>query len=148
MAKVKIHVAKAFKLLGKDGKQHDFPVGNHTVDQDVADHWFVKAHLGGEAAQNADTEAAADELPAELEAKAKALQATEADLAAREKYAAGMVEAMTKHAADLDQREAKVAEREKAVAEREQAIEAKAKEDAEAKAKAEAEAKPAAKTSK
>lgn len=120
MAKVKIHVAKAFKLLGKDGKQHDFPVGNHTIDQDVAEHWFVKAHLDGESAQSADTEAAADELLAELEAKAKA----------------------------IDEREAKVAEREKAVAEREQAIEAKAKEEAEAKAKAEAEAKPAAKTSK
>lgn len=125
MAKVKIHVAKAFKLLGKDGKQHDFPVGNHTVDQDVAEHWFVKAHLDGESA-GGDTEAAADELLAELEAKAKAVQEAEAKLAARE---------------------AELTEREKAVAAREQALDAD-KQDAEAKAKAEAEAKPAAKTSK
>jgi len=125
MAKVKIHVAKPFKLLTEKGEPMHFGVGNHTVDQAVADHWFVKAHLDGESA-GGDTEAAADELLAELEAKAKAVQEAEATLAARE---------------------AEVAEREKAVAAREQALDA-AKQEAEAKAKAEAEAKPAAKTSK
>lgn len=125
MSKVKIQVAKPFKLLGKDGKMTDFPVGAHSVDKEVAEHWFVQAHLGGPV-EGGDTEAAADELLAELEAKAKAVQEAEATLAARE---------------------AEVAEREKAVAAREQALDA-AKQEAEAKAKAEADAKPAAKTSK
>ncbi|WP_436407334.1 STY1053 family phage-associated protein, partial [Burkholderia vietnamiensis] len=46
----KIYVKKAFKLLGDDGKHRDFPVGNHTVDKEVAEHWFVKAHTGEEPA--------------------------------------------------------------------------------------------------
>lgn len=127
MAKVKIQVAKAFQLNVKGGAPMYFPIGNHTVDQEVADHWFVKAHLGGESAESGDNEAAADELLAELDAKAKALQAAADELAKREQA--------------LDKREADLAEREQAVAEREKSLEAKAKTAAEEKASSESSTK-------
>lgn len=132
MAKVKIYVNKAFKLLDPDTKQHaDYPVGNHTVEKEVAEHWFVKAHTGAEPPLDPDAQAAADELMAELDARAQALQAQAKDLDAREKLLAGRVR-------DAEQRDADLAKRE-------QGIEAKAKEVEEAKAKADAAAKASSK---
>ncbi|MDN7549083.1 STY1053 family phage-associated protein [Burkholderia cenocepacia] len=107
----KIYIKKAFKLLGDDGKHRDFPVGNHTVDKEVAEHWFVKAHTGEEPAADPNAVAAADELLAELDAKAKGLQELAEKLAEREKAA--------------DKRDAELAAREEAVAEREKAADAK-----------------------
>ncbi len=131
MPQVKIYIQKAFKLL-VDGVQREFGVGNHTVDKDVADHWFVKAHTGDEAAAGSDHQSAADELRAELDVKVKTLQAAAEALAAREKAA--------------DQRDADLTAREDAVAAREKAADAKAQEGADAPAKADPETKAPAKT--
>ena len=52
----KIYVKKAFTLHHKDEK-HEFPVGNHTVPADVAEHWYTKAHTGEEPAPSAEGDA-------------------------------------------------------------------------------------------
>lgn len=39
----KIHVHTAFRL-NVDGEHREFAVGNHTVDDSTAEHWYVKAH--------------------------------------------------------------------------------------------------------
>ncbi|CAN0620531.1 protein of unknown function [Burkholderia multivorans] len=92
MAKTKIEVTKAFRLL-TDGEHSHFPVGVHTVEQEVADHWYVKAHTrapeGDDAEAAVKTEVAAKskkdaDAPADAEttAEAKAKQA-EAEKAAK-----------------------------------------------------------------
>lgn len=43
----KITVAKPFKLTLDSGEIKVFDIGDHTVDKEVADHWFTKAHLEG-----------------------------------------------------------------------------------------------------
>ncbi|CAN0620498.1 conserved protein of unknown function [Burkholderia multivorans] len=53
----KIEVVKPFRLLADDGKHHEFPVGSHEVEQEVADHWYTKAHT--RAPEGDDAEAAA-----------------------------------------------------------------------------------------
>lgn len=40
----RIIVHTAFKLLGVDGKHIDFPIGAYDVPQEIAGHWYVKAH--------------------------------------------------------------------------------------------------------
>ncbi|WAL80961.1 hypothetical protein OYT13_13865 [Pandoraea sp. XJJ-1] len=93
----KIYVKKAFTLnAGSEPKQ--FAVGNHSVSAEVADHWFVKAHVG-EPEPASESEKAADELLADLAKREKAL--TERELAADERDA------------DLAKREEAVAAREK-----------------------------------
>lgn len=42
-----ITVAKPFKLTLDSGEIKEFDVGEHTVDKEVAEHWFTKAHLEG-----------------------------------------------------------------------------------------------------
>jgi len=113
MAKVKIYVNKAFKLQ-HDGEHVDFAPGNHSVEKDVAEHWFVKAHTGDEPVGGTDNDAVADELLAELDAKAKALQALADQLAEREKAAEARDMDLNTRASALDAREAALAEREKA----------------------------------
>jgi hypothetical protein len=71
--KVKIIVAKPFRLnLGGDA-QIEFASGTHEVDAEVADHWFVKEHLlAGTGAVEATVGAELNAVSAELEAaKAK-----------------------------------------------------------------------------
>lgn len=141
MAKIKIYVKKAFKLLGDDGKHTDYPVGNHTVEKEVAEHWFVKAHTGDEPPVDPESAAAADALRAQLEEEASALAAVAAtlndDRMALDARAAALADGEAKladRASAADQREADLnarAEaldgREVAIAEREKAAEAAAK---------------------
>lgn len=96
----KIHVNKAF-VLNVEGEPKHFAVGNHNVTAEIADHWFVKAHIGGPAPAS-ESERAADELLADLDAREK-------ELAAREKAA-------EQRDADLAKREEEIAAREKAAA--------------------------------
>lgn len=102
----KIYVHTAFTLR-HNGEVLTFPVGVHTVDAAVANHWYTKAHVGDEPVVDPDTGAAADALLAELEERARGLQDAEGKLAQREQAA--------------EAREAKLDEREKAVVQREQA---------------------------
>lgn len=43
----KITVATPFKLTLDSGEIKVFDVGEHTVDKEIAEHWFTKAHLEG-----------------------------------------------------------------------------------------------------
>lgn len=63
----KINLARAITLTKDDRTILELPAGEQTVDKDVADHWFVQAHLVG---ATDDGEAAENEV-AENEAKAK-----------------------------------------------------------------------------
>ncbi|WP_419687263.1 STY1053 family phage-associated protein [Burkholderia theae] len=110
MAKTKIYVAKAFKLLRADGIHADFPVGMHTVDQDIADNWYVKHHTGDPgdvlATPGADELAAAVAAArAELDAEGRRLTEQHAELDA-------MSKGIDARAADLDAREGSIAARE------------------------------------
>ncbi|MBJ9593225.1 STY1053 family phage-associated protein [Burkholderia seminalis] len=109
MAKTKIYVAKAFKLLGADGKHTDFHVGMHTVDEDVAENWYVKHHLGdpgdAPAAVGGDMSAALAAARAELEAESGRLAEQRAELDA-------MSKGIDARAAELDAREGSIAARE------------------------------------
>ncbi|GAA7770964.1 hypothetical protein RN01_29815 [Cupriavidus sp. SHE] len=109
----KIYVKKAFTLHHKDEK-HEFPVGNHSVPAEVAEHWYVKAHTGDEPAVDPESAAVADELLAELDAKAKALQELADKLAEREKAADQREADLNGRAEALDTREVAISEREKA----------------------------------
>ncbi|WP_175786532.1 STY1053 family phage-associated protein [Burkholderia anthina] len=109
MAKTKIYVAKAFKLLGADGKHIDFPVGMHTVDEAVAENWYVKHHLGdpgdAPAASGGEMTAALAAARAELEAEGGRLAEQRAELDA-------MSKGIDARAAELDAREGSIAARE------------------------------------
>lgn len=109
----KIYVEKAFTLQ-HEGKKHEFPVGNHTVSADVAEHWYVQAHIGQEPVTDPDTSAATEELLAELEGKARELDKQHAALAEREKAADQREADLNARAEAMDAREAAIAEREKA----------------------------------
>jgi len=137
------YVTKAFTLQ-HGGEQHKFAVGQ-VLPPEFHDHWYAKAHSGSHpVAADAGTAAAADELLAELEARAKKLDE-------REKALAAATAALDVRAADLTDREQKLAvrakeldardgehltrartldEREAAIAEREKASEAAAKQQA------------------
>ncbi len=41
-----IHVHTPFTLNKDDGTRKSFSVGDHDVDKDVVDHWYVKLHSG------------------------------------------------------------------------------------------------------
>lgn len=77
MAKKKIRVHTPFNFTAEDGTSQHFPAGEHTVDDKVADHWFVAAHsdVTGKVKAGADTkelQAQIDSLTAQLAEKEKA----------------------------------------------------------------------------
>lgn len=91
MAK-KIHVVKPFVLTVAEDQKREFPAGHHTVEDDIADHWYVQAHVGEELPSDAagDGEAAAlKEQLAAAEARADAAEkkAAEAEKARDEALA-------------------------------------------------------------
>ena len=45
MAKKTIYVSKGFDFTADDGSVTKFKPGKHVVDEAVANHWFVQAHL-------------------------------------------------------------------------------------------------------
>lgn len=75
----KIYVLAPFNFNNGSEQKH-FAVGFHEVDNDVADHWFVKAHISpdGEAPTVAD-----DSRLAELEAQIADKDAKIAELEAQ-----------------------------------------------------------------
>ncbi len=117
----KIYVKKAFTLNAGAEQQH-FAVGNHTVSADVADHWFVKAHVG-EPEPASEGERAADELLADLDKREKALAAREKAAEQRDAELAKREEAVAAREKAAEQRDAELAKREEAVAAREKAAE-------------------------
>jgi len=77
MAKKTIRVHTPFTFNFEDGTSQHFAAGEHTVDDKVADHWFVTAHsdVTGKAKASADTkefQAQIDSLNTQLEEKDKA----------------------------------------------------------------------------
>ncbi|MGC0926185.1 hypothetical protein WKH21_06030 [Pantoea agglomerans] len=78
MAKKTIRVHTLFKFNNEDGTAQEFSVGEHTVDDKVADHWFVAAHaeVTGKTKAPADTkefQAQIDSLTTQLEDKDKSI---------------------------------------------------------------------------
>lgn len=77
MAKKTIRVHTPFNFTSEDGTSQRFETGEHTVDDKVADHWFVTAHsdVTGKSKASADTkefQAQIDSLTAQLAEKDKA----------------------------------------------------------------------------
>lgn len=77
MAKKTIRVHTPFDFQFEDGTSQRFEAGEHTVDDKVADHWFVTAHsdVTGKAKSGVDTkefQSQIDSLTAQLDAKEKA----------------------------------------------------------------------------
>lgn len=88
----KISVAKAFNLRKENGEVVSFEPGDYTVDKEIIEHWFVKAHLVGAsfepkegsfeyAQRNRAVKSEEDAAAAEQQAEADAL--ARADTAAR-----------------------------------------------------------------
>jgi uncharacterized coiled-coil protein SlyX len=78
MAKKTIRVHTPFKFNSEDGTAQEFSVGEHTVDDKVAEHWFVAAHseVTGKVKAPADTkefQAQIDSLTTQLEEKDKTI---------------------------------------------------------------------------
>ncbi|WP_312545193.1 STY1053 family phage-associated protein [Pantoea eucalypti] len=78
MAKKTIRVHTPFKFNSEDGTAQEFSVGEHTVDDKVAEHWFVAAHseVTGKVKAPADTkefQAQIDSLTTQLEDKDKSI---------------------------------------------------------------------------
>lgn len=77
MAKKTIRVHTPFDFQFEDGTSQRFEAGEHTVDDKVADHWFVTAHsdITGKAKASGDTkefQAQIDSLTSQLAEKDKA----------------------------------------------------------------------------
>lgn len=77
MAKKTIRVHTPFDFQNEDGSIQHFEAGSHTVDDKVADHWFVTAHsdVFSKAKASDDTkeiQAKIDSLTAQLAEKDKA----------------------------------------------------------------------------
>lgn len=105
----KIYVHTPFNLQHK-GEKHFFPIGNHTVPADIADHWYTKAHTGSEPEVDVDTKAATDAMVADLEAREKSLLARSADLDAREGVLVDREKAVQAAEVALEAREKALAE--------------------------------------
>lgn len=76
MAKKTIRVHTPFKFNSEDGTAQEFSVGEHSVDDKVAEHWFVAAHseVTGKVKAPADTkefQAQIDSLTTQLADKDK-----------------------------------------------------------------------------
>lgn len=128
-----IYVKKAFNLR-HDGQKHEFPVGNHQVSEEIAKHWFVKAHTGDAppASREADAElaeqrAALDSAAEFLEGKAKELKELQDVLELRAGTVTDREKAADQREADLNARAEALDIREVAIAEREKAADAAAK---------------------
>ncbi|WP_454734244.1 STY1053 family phage-associated protein [Cupriavidus pauculus] len=137
----KIYVKKAFTLHHKDEK-HEFPVGNHTVPADVAEHWYTKAHTGEEPAPSAEGDAdlaekraALDSAAEFLEGRAKELKELQDALDVRAGTLTDREQAVEQREAGLNARAEALDEREAALAQREQALATAEKAAADAAAK-------------
>lgn len=78
MAKKTIRVHTPFKFNSEDGTAQEFSVGDHSVDDKVAEHWFVAAHseVTGKVKAPADTkefQAQIDSLTTQLQDKDKSI---------------------------------------------------------------------------
>lgn len=81
MAKKTIHVVRPFVLTNDDHSTTTYGVGKHTVESEVADHWFTKAHLDGNVETDQERLAReAEENGARLEAERAAQEAEDARL--------------------------------------------------------------------
>jgi len=113
----RIHVHTPFTLTKDDGAAQSFLPGSHEVDDDVADHWYVKAHSGE------PVQAAAQVSEADVAAE---LAEERASLDSAAKFLEGRAEQLSKVQADLDVREADLKAREDALTAREAEFAAKA----------------------
>ena len=121
-----IYVKKAFNLR-HGGQKHEFPVGNHQVSEQIAKHWFVKAHTGDEPPVDPESAAAADALRVQLEEEVRTLADVATNLNERQRELDEREKAADQRETDLNARAEALDTREVAIAEREKAAEAAAK---------------------
>ena len=81
MMRIKVHTA--FNLTKPDSTTERFDVGEHTVSEDIGNHWFVKAH--SEPVDTAEQDKREADLKSQLDAREAELDKREADLVKREK---------------------------------------------------------------
>lgn len=74
----KISVVKPFTLNKPDGDKQSFPIGQQTIDDKFAKHWFVVAHTDKGGAVDADEAQAKGEAAAQAQADAKSRALAEA----------------------------------------------------------------------
>lgn len=95
MAKKTIRVHTPFDFQFEDGTSQRFEAGEHTVDDKVADHWFVTAHseITGKAKASADIkefQVEIDSLTAQLHEKDKAYGDLQQSVADKEQVIADL----------------------------------------------------------
>lgn len=95
MAKKTIRVHTPFKFNNEDGTAQEFSAGEHTVDDKVAEHWFVAAHseVTGKVKAPADTkefQAQIDSLTAQLEDKEKSIGDLQLSVTEKDEIIAGL----------------------------------------------------------
>ncbi|WP_432372821.1 STY1053 family phage-associated protein [Pantoea allii] len=97
MAKKTIRVHTPFKFNGEDGTAQEFSIGEHTVDDKVAEHWFVAAHaeVTGKTKAPADTkefQAQIDSLTTQLADKDKTIGDLQLSVTEKEEIIADLTE--------------------------------------------------------
>ena len=124
----KIHVHTPFTLTKDDGAAQSFLPGSHEVDDDIADHWYVRAHSGEQvqaaaqvseadvAAELAEERASLDRAAKFLEGRAEQLSQVQSDLDARARELDALDKSFDAAEADLKAREEALAAREAAFA--------------------------------
>lgn len=132
----KIYVKAPFTLTKRDGTKQAFAVGEHEVDDDVAGHWYVKAHSGAKPVAGGDSNAAqaggpSDDQNAHLAVRASQLDELEERLkaqhAAMEGREATFRAELSERSLALDTRKSELDAREVDLDKREDAIAAKEK---------------------
>ena len=66
----KVHFSRPFTLVDSNGNKHRFGVGSQSVEDWVADHWFAKNFMSGEASEASE---------ASVRVSSQALQALQAE---------------------------------------------------------------------
>ena len=79
----KIYVVKAFNFNAPDKTQVHFDVGFHEVDEETADHWFVKGHCSKDGQAPADEKADLLSVIAALRVQVEEQKAQIAELTAK-----------------------------------------------------------------
>lgn len=102
-----ISIGTPFTFIHDDHSKQHFGVGTHEVDDTLADHWYVKAHIGDAPATTAQS--LSDDERAELEqlrADKLAREQADAEKAKAEQEAKDKADADAKQKADAEKAKA------------------------------------------
>lgn len=111
MAQRLVNVIKAFSLnLNRTGTPEtlNFDAGVQRVDDDIAEHWYAKAHFGDMPSADAQVSPESAAALAELKVREEALAAKEQELSAHQQIAKELTEELHKARDELHGREAEL----------------------------------------